>query len=188
MTVTPEDRLSGELQPGERLLWSGCGDPSVIFARSDVFLIPFSLLWGGFAIFWTAQAAASGAPPFFLVFGGLFCLIGLFFIVGRFFVKAHRKRTTTYAITDRRALSSDGRSTRQTRLPGPDHTVTWSSDRAHVSVVWNQPIAGGFFTGNRTPWPVNSGMDGLFGTPSPLGFYDVPDGAALVSALQAADR
>ncbi len=43
-----------ELTSGESVLWAGQPNPRVIFHRDDLYLIPFSVLWGGFAIFWAA--------------------------------------------------------------------------------------------------------------------------------------
>lgn len=183
MTSRVDDALTGILHPGERLLWSGRSDPSVVFARTDALLIPFSLVWGAFAVFWTTTAAASGAPVFFLLFGGLFCLVGFYLVAGRFVVKAHRKRTTLYAVTDRRALTVAGGSTREVRLPGPDRVTTWSRSRAHVSVVWEPSTTRSLFFGNRTTWPGNSGLDGFVGAATPFAFYDVADGTALAAAL-----
>ena len=47
-----------ELTSGESVLWAGQPNPRIIFHKDDLYLIPFSLLWGGFAIFW--EAGASG--------------------------------------------------------------------------------------------------------------------------------
>jgi hypothetical protein len=101
-----------ELTAGETLLWEGQPSASIIFRKEDVFLIPFSLLWGGFAIFW--EAGVSGywgnglkhnAPSYFVMLWGMpFVLIGQYLIWGRFLFTAWKKRRTHYAITNRRAL------------------------------------------------------------------------------------
>lgn len=46
--------LRTELFAGETLLWSGQPEQKVLFHQQDWFAVPFSLLWGGFAIFWEA--------------------------------------------------------------------------------------------------------------------------------------
>jgi hypothetical protein len=73
------------LEPGERVLWSGRPAPGLTFRPADGFLIPFSLLWCGFAIFWEASVLRiPGAPFFFPLFGAVFVAAGLYFVFGRF--------------------------------------------------------------------------------------------------------
>ncbi len=104
--------IQPELTAGETALWAGQPSTSVIFHREDAFLIPFSLLWGGFAIFWEASVAgfwgAPGqrtAPSYFMLLWGVpFVLIGQYLIWGRFLFVAWKKRRTYYAVTNRRAL------------------------------------------------------------------------------------
>ena len=71
---------------------------------SDAFMIPFSVFWGGFAVYWEYTAYKSGAPAFFLLFGVPFVLVGLYIVVGRFFVDALVRNRTYYGITDDRAI------------------------------------------------------------------------------------
>src|SRR5438067_12634035 len=96
------------LNAGERLLWVGRPPQGIMFRQSDWVAIPFSLMWGGFAICW--ECAASGVvsrgrlnlcPA---TFGLPFVAIGLYMIIGRFFHDAWQRRRTWYALTDHRAL------------------------------------------------------------------------------------
>ena len=89
---------------GERVRWSGRPGQGVIFTARDFFLIPFSLLWCGLAIFWTVMATQGGARVFFQVWGLMFVCIGLFFTLGRFAVDAWLRGRIRYAVTDRRIL------------------------------------------------------------------------------------
>ena len=44
------------LSPGESLVWSGLPKRGLLLQRGDLFLIPFSLVWFGFACGWDADA------------------------------------------------------------------------------------------------------------------------------------
>lgn len=106
--------LDSFLDPGERLLWSGQPKRGVRLQAGDVFLIPFSLVWGGFALFWEAgvlglvhldsRHPANHPPLFMAVFGIPFVLIGLYMIFGRFFYDAASRHRTWYGITNRRLV------------------------------------------------------------------------------------
>jgi hypothetical protein len=104
--------LRPELISGESIVWAGQPDISVIFHKEDVFLVPFSLLWGGFAIFWESGVLGfwgagdrSGGPwSFGIVWGIPFVLIGQYLIWGRFLYAAWLKKRTYYAVTNRRVI------------------------------------------------------------------------------------
>lgn len=98
------EQLRREIGPKERLVWSGQPLPGVRFAASDAFLIPFSIMWGGFAFYWEYSVWHLGAPLIFRLWGIPFVLIGMHLTVGRFFTDAMARAKTVYALTDRRAL------------------------------------------------------------------------------------
>ena len=98
------DSFPGQLRQGERVVWTGRPSQGLLFQPYDLFLVPFSLMWGGFAIFWEATVLNSGAPGFFALWGVPFVLAGLFFIFGRFLADAWLRGGISYALTTQRAV------------------------------------------------------------------------------------
>jgi hypothetical protein len=111
--IDPEAALvvQPELTSSERILWAGRPVLGTILHREDLFLIPFSLIWGGFAIFWEAGVAgfwghgrSSGPSIFGMIWGIPFVLVGQYAIWGRFLVVQWKKRRTHYAVTNQRVI------------------------------------------------------------------------------------
>jgi hypothetical protein len=125
-----------------------------LFHSDDWFVVPFSLLWGGFAIFWEAgvlgywggDAAKKGhAPGFFILWGIPFVIIGQYLIWGRFLVDAWLKRRTYYAITNRRVLIlQEGwkRKVRQIYLESVSEIAREGQDRGTLWLGPKAPIFG----------------------------------------------
>ncbi len=97
------------LSSGERVLWRGRPEHYPLFERRDLLLIPFSILWGGFAVFWEAEVILSEAPLLFPLWGIPFVCIGLYMMIGRFFHRSWLLRHSDYVITDRRILRRVGK-------------------------------------------------------------------------------
>jgi hypothetical protein len=100
--------IESRLFAGEKLLWSGQPWQGLFLLRAnDLFLVPFSLIWAGFAIAIPGQMLFRGGfvPPFpFLLVGLLFPLIGVYFALGRFLIDAWLRSATSYAVTSQRVL------------------------------------------------------------------------------------
>ena len=107
--------IERELSPGERLLWSGQPRRGIRLRSSDAFVIPSSLLWCGFAIFWESSVFNKGGPLLFMLWGIPFVLFGLYFVFGRFIVDARMRERTFYGITSERIIIVSGLFSRQTK-------------------------------------------------------------------------
>ena len=178
VTVDPHRPLGVDLRPGERLLWQGSPDPSVLFTRQDAYLVPFTLLWAGFACTWEVSALSSG-DPLFALFGDPFMLLGAYMVAGRFFVKRWRKRRTLYAVTTARALVLTGaRSVQDMTIAYQPVDVRKSRDLSHVSVTIGA-------ASGRQDYS-NTGLDFFSQGNTRFGLFDVADVQGLLAALDQA--
>jgi hypothetical protein len=99
-----ENPFTYELANGEQLLWTGRPNPWKIFTREDFFIIPFTLVWGGFVVALNAAIWTVNGPLVGKIAGFPFLVAGLYMMVGRFFYKVWRKRRLYYAVTDQRVM------------------------------------------------------------------------------------
>lgn len=153
-------RLTSELQ-GERLLWSGRPAQGLRLRRSDKILIPFSLIWLGFAVFMEYMAIHNdgdeGVVWPLVIFGGVFILIGIHLVIGRFFVDAARRKSTIYGVTDSRAIivSAGGKRVRAIKLSAvPEISLRENPDgTGDVLLGTAITVAGGYYdSDNMTTW------------------------------------
>ena len=92
--------IEHELGSVEKLLWAGRPCQGFVFRPVDAFLIPLSLMWGGFAVFWEGSVLVMGAPVFFTLWGIPFVLVGCYLVFGRFYVDAWQREKTSYGLTN----------------------------------------------------------------------------------------
>jgi hypothetical protein len=170
-TIDPQAamKFQSELTPSESIFWAGMPNPSVIFHSQDWALVPFSLLWGGFAIFWEAGVAGlwgnkpgvNGPWTFGMLWGIPFVLIGQYLIWGRFIVDAWLKRRTYYAITNRRVLFLQEGPKRKSRVVYLDSISEIQRDGSPTGRIWLGPKVAPFAGRNqpRQGWTATS-IDG----------------------------
>ena len=91
------------LSEGEQILWRGKPGKGHLFSLEELYMIPFSLLWCGFAFYWEYGEIKDGT--FFFALSGLpFVLAGLYMVVGRFFFTAWRRKHACYVITNLKVI------------------------------------------------------------------------------------
>lgn len=93
--------------PGEYILWKGRPEKGKYFSPQDFFLIPFSIFWLGFALFWEWNAIRSGIP--FMMFWGLpFVGVGIYLLFGRLLHTAYLRNKTFYVVTNKKLIIKKG--------------------------------------------------------------------------------
>lgn len=103
-----DSELRTYLQGNERLQWSGRPKTGIVFRKEDAYIIPFSLVWCGFAIFMLVSNLQTSDSLMFSLFGVPFVLIGLMMVFGRFVVDARSRANTIYGLTNDRIIIKSG--------------------------------------------------------------------------------
>ncbi len=99
--------LNDMLGSDEYIIWKGQPAAGNVLNKSDAIMIPFSIFWCGFAIFWVLGMLASGAG-FMAIFGIPFVAVGIYLVFGRFIHQAYRRKKTEYIITNNRIIVACG--------------------------------------------------------------------------------
>jgi hypothetical protein len=106
-----DDRLTAELQPGERVVWSGQPDTSRWFPPDEPGRVAMNRAVGAFAIALSALILGTNLSDgisvfdaFPIVAGLVFAVLGLYLLPGRVIARRYFGRRTTYALTNLRAL------------------------------------------------------------------------------------
>jgi hypothetical protein len=169
------------LDRGERQLWAGVPRQGMVLRAADAFLIPFSLLWGGFAFFWEATVVRTGTSLFFTLWGIPFVVMGAYITVGRFWVDARRRGRTTYAVTSDRIIISSGVMTPSSKSLNlrtlSDVTLQERPDGSGTITFGSAPAFAGMFGG--ASWP---------GVPQVPSFEMIPDARRVYAIVRDAQR
>lgn len=108
-TLALRHKLQPLLTDREELLWTGQPKQGILFRGYDIFLVPFSLVWGGGVVFGVFGSMLSGFGrggfplfllPVLLLFGG----VAFYITIGRFLLDAYSRSKTYYGITNRRII------------------------------------------------------------------------------------
>ena len=102
-TLPPD--LTALLDPDETILWQGHPPTKLfLFSKSDVFLVPFSLVWAGFAVPGSISTFLWPKSLVELPFALLFLVAGIYFSIGRFFISQRMRKKTVYCVSNKRAF------------------------------------------------------------------------------------
>lgn len=155
MNFDAREIIQGELEAGEQLLWAGRPLQGIRLRRSDLFMIPFSLLWGGFAFFWEWTVMQENGPLVAQLFGLPFVLVGLYMIAGRFFLEAKQREKTFYGISNERLIIASGlcrkRVTSLNLATLSNISLTEESNGSGTITFGPSSLVGPWF--GRMPWP-----------------------------------
>jgi hypothetical protein len=167
--------FNSELLKDEKLLWSGQPELKV-FTVSDFFLIPFSLFFFCFSVFWIlgASGVSTGSHNFglFGLFGLPFVLVGAYMLFGRFFFKFWKQKNTYYAVTNQRILVLS-------TVPGRSVQAVFIESMPTLNKFVNADGTGTITFGDLSPqlaMYANTGMDGFAtgsGMPLPPALYNI---------------
>lgn len=164
-----------KLSTKERPLWRGRPRQGLMLRGADILMVPFSLMWGGFALFWEYSVISADAPLMFRLWGVPFVLVGLHMIAGRFFLDAWQRAKTEYAVTSdsviiRSGLFSPQLKTLDLRSLG-EFSLT-ENGKGEGTITFGVSAAGNMFTGLAS-WPGVEAVPRFDTIPEARKVYDI---------------
>jgi Bacterial PH domain len=172
--------LQFSMERGERQLWAGAPRQGIMLRAADGFAIPFSLLWGGFAIFWVVSVLRSGAR-FFWLFGLPFVGIGFYITIGRFLADARRRARTSYIVTSNRIVLIRGART-------PVTTSLLLTTLSNVTMTERPDGTGTINFGIMDPRIQMYANMSFPGMPQLASFESIPDVRTVYNIIQSAQQ
>lgn len=96
------------ISDSEFILWEGAPEKGLTFTSRDLVMIPFSLFWLAFALFWEFSAIRSTGSLFMVIWGLPFVGIGIYLLFGRFLQTIYLRNKTCYIITNKKLIIRTG--------------------------------------------------------------------------------
>jgi hypothetical protein len=165
--------ITSYLDADEKVLWDGAPPSGIMFRYSDIFFVPFSFLWFGFALFWEASVlgltfnTSHNPPVIFPLFGLVFVCVGAYMAIGRFFFDADVRGQTIYAITSRRAIIFSRAPFRRLKSVGLSSSIEISTDERRSG-------SGTIYFGARSNYPYSWGAWSGSNSTSEFKFESIP--------------
>ena len=95
---------------GDKLLWEGAPNKVPYFTKADFWLVPFSIVFGGFLLAYAIISAImmlAGQGILFSLVGITFLLLGTYVIFIRLWYRKKRISRQVYFVTDKRVFGFD---------------------------------------------------------------------------------
>jgi len=143
------------LSTNEHVLWHGAPRQGLILRGADALIMPFSLMWSGFAVFWEYSVINSNAPLMFRLWGIPFLLMGAHMVAGRLFLEAWQRSKTDYMVTNERIIIRSGifaRSVKSLDLRGMGEFSMTENRKGEGTISFGVSPAGNKFSG-LAAWP-----------------------------------
>jgi hypothetical protein len=108
MSETNSQIFRDLLTPTEKILWTGKPRQGFVFWRSDIFFIPFSIVWAVVAYLLEFKTVVSDLPFQDKIWSILSLSVAAYIVLLRFFVDLAYRYLTFYALTNQRVLIHTG--------------------------------------------------------------------------------
>ncbi len=105
-----KDEIKSKYLNNETILWQGGALNVPLLNKSDILLIPFTLIFGGLFIIYALISALmmiAGESALFSLVGITFLLIGLYILFFRIFYRKKRIQREIYFVTENRVFAFD---------------------------------------------------------------------------------
>lgn len=107
-TLDHYDFCKPYISDNEYILWEGAPEKGFTFTSRDLVMIPFSLFWLAFALFWEFSVITSTSSLFMAIWGLPFVGVGIYLLFGRFIQSICLRNKTFYIITNKKLIIRSG--------------------------------------------------------------------------------